>query len=752
MLTSRQALLPPIPQPPDDPTSWLLDGRAGWRAAKLDHVEQLPPRRSLTLALAPESQRALTEASGSFGGLTIPANVALGPDNSIYLLDPAQLQLKRFDPCECKFQSVPCFGGAGRGPRQLSDPHGIGICSGNLFVCDTGNHRLSVFALRGFILRGHWRPPASAYQQPNPPLTNLWEPYDLAFDHRGRVYVTDGANGCIHRFSPAGQWETRLAGFGKVTWIAVDCHDRIFVVIEGAPPSVRVINPDGNSAVVPSPPGELTPVFPSPPFVVDAEGLLHLGPLCAGAEPRGCDETPSAIKCPPHRPPERGLFDPQGNPVSRCATPAAPGYVAAGIYYSEALDSELYRCQWHRVILRGDIPEGARVIVSTYSAEALLTDNQVQNLGNEWETNQTAGETQKGEWDCLARSGGGRFLWLKLELRGNGKVTPRIDSVEVEFPRISLRRHLPAVFGAEPVSADFTDRFLSIFDTTLRSFEKKLDRLAAYFDPLSTHAERAPRAGIDFLSWLASWIGLALERSWPEAKRRKYLKEAGRLYDLRGTREGLWRELLLFLEIEENDCCFADQPQTRCRAQEANCAPVTPPVCAWRPPPLILEHFKLRRWLFVGAGRLGDQAVLWGKRIVNRSQLDTGAQVGHTQLLTAQDPLRDPFHVYAHRFTIFAPARCRDSDAQRKALENLLRATRPASTLAHIEYVEPRFRIGFQSMIGFDSVIARYPAGVTLNETPLGRASVLTAPPHKEGGPPLEIGDQSRIGSTTKLE
>ena len=180
----------------------------------------------------------------------------------------------------------------------------------------------------------------------------------------------------------------------------------------------------------------------------------------------------------------------------------------AAVYYSTALDSELYRCQWHRIILRGDIPTGARVVVSTYAAEALLTDEQVQDLGDAWETNQTASDMQKTAWDCLVRSGGGRYLWLKLELRGNGNVTPRLDSVEIEFPRISLRRYLPAVFGEEPVSADFTDRFLGLFDTTLRSIETTLDQQARYFDPLSTPAERDPKTGVDFLSWLASWIGL----------------------------------------------------------------------------------------------------------------------------------------------------------------------------------------------------------------------------------------------------
>ena len=74
---NAQTLLPPIPQPPHDPTSWLLNTRVGWHAAQPVTVEETPPSQALTLALSPESRRALTENSGSFGGLTVPANVAL---------------------------------------------------------------------------------------------------------------------------------------------------------------------------------------------------------------------------------------------------------------------------------------------------------------------------------------------------------------------------------------------------------------------------------------------------------------------------------------------------------------------------------------------------------------------------------------------------------------------------------------------------------------------------------------------------
>ena len=564
---SAQDFLPPIPQPPHDPTSWLLNARVGWKEARLDQVEKRPLTGSLALAPVPGRGRSLTEASGSFGGLTVPAPVALGPDGSIYLLDAPRLQLKKFDPCQCLFETIPCFGGEGQGPRHLHDPHGIGICGGNLFVCDTGNHRLAVFSLHGFVLRGHWQPPASAYKPPHPKLTSPWSPDDVAFDSLRRVYVSDGANGCIHRFSPWGRWETCLSGFGTATYLAIDCRDRLYVVADGVERTVRVVDAEGRDIGLANRPEALEPVFRRLPFVVDTAGNLHLGPLCVEAG----SGKPATGKADPT--PERGVFDTHGDLVTSFSSQASPAYQKQGLYVSQALDSELYRCQWHRILVRGRIPPGARVEVSTYTAEVLLPDDQVQNLPvDAWDTRQIASDMTGGDWDCLVRSGGGRYLWLRLELTGNGKVTPILETIVIEFPRLSLRRFLPAVFGMEPVSADFTDRFLGIFDTTIRSLEEKIDNLARYFDPLSTPADRNPKTGVDFLSWLAAWIGVSLDRHWPEAKRRQFLQRAGKLYDLRGTRQGLWRQLLLILDMEaDQHCCPHDQPQTRCRPSPANC-------------------------------------------------------------------------------------------------------------------------------------------------------------------------------------
>lgn len=714
--------LPVAPQPPNDPTWYPLNALVGWHAASLNAVTA---NGSLSLDIVPGTGRLLDEPSGSFGGLTPPGNVALEPGINIFLLDAASGKLKRFDPCDCRFDIVPCLGGIGGGPREVRDPHGIGICSGNLFVCDTGNHRLLVIALHGFVLRDIWKPPASAG------LHAEWQPYSVAFDARGRVYVSDPANSCIHRFHPGGTWEAALPGFANVRWIAFDCDNRLYAVFAGQS-GVRIFDREGKSLGAATRPDELAGRFPALPFKVDARGGLDLRGVCTNCV---CS----------------GAFDGAGQPLA--APPPGPlvSFAASGTYWSEGLDSDFYRCQWHRIVLRGQVFRKTLAYISTYTTEIEQTIADVQALPeNAWQTNLSVTE-MCGETDGLIFSGPGRYLWLRLRLSGNGSATPSIESVRLEFPRVSLRRYLPAVFAEDPGGADFTDRFLSIFDTTFRGIEKKIDRQAALFDPCSTPAKPAGKAGIDFLTWLAGWIGVTLDRQSPVCLRRQALREAGRQLCMRGTRWGLWKQLLVLLGMQpEKICCRHDQPKLACVPKPLNCAPAEKKPCAWQPPPLILEHYQLRRWMFLGQGRLGDDAVLWGRRIVNRSQLSDNAQAGVTRLLTTPDPLHDPFLVFSHKFTVFVPACWGESDRRKRSLLNLLESEKPAHTQYQVEYVAPRMRIGFQSMIGLDTVIARYPSGFRVGQA-LGKDSVLSGTPAR-GGPSYAIGRTSRIGRSGKLD
>lgn len=704
------AYLPPVARPPHDPFHLLLDRRAGWRTEAdpaLTHgVGPSPGSGSLALIPLPGSGLLLNDPYGSFGGLTWPSHVALLPGDDLVLLDRARARLRRFDPCTCRFRDWPCLGRDPTDPRRPLDPGGIAAGCGRLYVCDTGHRRLLVINPASGGLQAAWQGPRLAG------LT-VWQPEDVAVNGRAEVLVSDPANGGIHVFSAHGRHRRFLGGLGAVTCLSVDQTDRILVRLEGEDP-IAVVDPDSGRILARSLwPDDLAGCFSPLPLRVLAGGVL--------------DVTGFGL-CPEPPPP---LFDTAGEPTQAADPP--PLFPREGIWTSQALDSGIARCTWHRVVLRGMVPLGSRVSVQGFTAEseetpqflALRPPGDWRPLGT-WAV-PTAGPPSHEETDLLLRTPPGRYLWLKLVFQADGTVTPRLDSLVVEFPRISLRRYLPACFGAEPVSADFSDRWLALFDSGFREIESLIDRQARFFDPLACPAGPTPQH--DFLSWLSGWVGVSVERSWPEARRRAYLRAAPRLYRWRGTPAGLRESLYLFLGLDRYG---AFTPQ------RASCEPceLQPRQHRWRPPRLLLEHFRLRHWLSLGQGRLSDNARLWGESVVNRSRLGgaggqripdapSGARLGVTQLKTEQDPCLDPFNVYAHKLSLFVPASCLRDPASARALRRLVDLERPAQVEAQVIPVEPRFRIGVQAMLGLDAVIGWRAAAQQLDEGTLGRGTVL---------------------------
>ena len=80
-------------------------------------VEESPADRSLRLSPKPGSGQPLVDGAGTFGGLELPTGIASDAGGGFYLLDAASGKIKRFDPCECRFEEVPCTGGIGTAPR-----------------------------------------------------------------------------------------------------------------------------------------------------------------------------------------------------------------------------------------------------------------------------------------------------------------------------------------------------------------------------------------------------------------------------------------------------------------------------------------------------------------------------------------------------------------------------------------------------------------------------------------------------------
>jgi phage tail-like protein len=753
--TQSISRLPVIPAPPHDPTSLLIDGRNGWHLADPAGLAGLlwsTCNGSLSLDLKASLQPSLVDPTGTLGGLVLPPNVAVTNEGAIYLLDQKRHRLKRFDPCTCCFIDVPCIAAHGGGARELRNPGGIAICCGVLYVADTGrdgrlgtgtsirrhalrtrlrreNHRVSMFLTPGGQLRGHLRPNRKDFPR--------WRPVDVACDARGVVWVADSMNGAVHRFTPRGRSKAVITALDGPERVTIGRDGCIYVLDRALADDrlrLRVFSPDGVEQPAPGSVEQARPAFGPLPFPVRPGGLLQLADLCH----RECSS-----RC--------TTFDLSGSPVPEPTSDPAP-FLTSGSMQTHALDSRTRACQWHRVILHGDIPNGTRVRVETFAADEEYDANQVAGFAN-WARRDIAPRAGMpsaavDDHDCLVPSPPGRFLWLRVTLLGNGRATPVLHAIEIEFPRLTSLRFLPAVFAAESASADFTSRFLSLFDTTLRQIERTIDTEARYFDPAATPAERVGQAPTDFLTWLASWIGVTFDRTWAESRRRRVLAGAGRLFARRGTVAGLRQQVLDWLGwTPPRSCGPTAIRRNGCSCRPANCAPAPTDVPAVVPP-IVLEHFKLRRWLFLGTARVGAQAVLWGQRIINRTQLNANAQVDRTRLVMTPDPKRDPLHFYAHGFTVFVPACAGATDAERRSFVNLLRAESPAHTRWDVAWVEPRFRIGVQSMIGFDAVVGAVPPAAHLGSAILG-GPTLVGPGRTRR---LRAGRSGRVGLGSQLD
>jgi phage tail-like protein len=129
---------------------------------------------------------------------------------------------------------------------------------------------------------------------------------------------------------------------------------------------------------------------------------------------------------------------------------------------------------------------------------------------------------------------------------GAGPPSHRPDPPPVATLRRLYRDRLPGIYHQ---NGDFGLRFVSGLEGVLDPIVALLDSLPAHFDP-----DLAPQ---DLLEVLAGWLGVELDESWPDERRRELVRRAGELSRLRGTRAGL--ELALSVAFPDLPLRVEDQ-------------------------------------------------------------------------------------------------------------------------------------------------------------------------------------------------
>lgn len=262
-----------------------------------------------------------------------------------------------------------------------------------------------------------------------------------------------------------------------------------------------------------------------------------------------------------------------------------PRYVEAGEAVTPVFDGGEPGCVWHRLMLDACVPPGTELDVLTRASDDKTQLDEHDSLewrrepsprmrgdGAEipyWPRESGAG---RGTWELLFQEARGRYLQIKLLLRGDARSTPRIRALRAWYPRFSyLSNYLPAVYREDSESASFLDRFLANIEGTSTTIEDRIASAQILFDVAS-----APPEALD---WLGRWLGVAMDPSWEDDRRRLFLRHAMDFFAARGTIHGLQLALRLALDECVDDRLFLPPGRTSRAAK----------------PLRIIERFRARR-------------------------------------------------------------------------------------------------------------------------------------------------------------
>ncbi|HEX5084103.1 MAG TPA: phage tail protein, partial [Blastocatellia bacterium] len=402
-------------------------------------------------------------------------------------------------------------------------------------------------------------------------------------------------------------------------------------------------------------------------------------------------------------------------------------FVKRGFLWGGPFDNpSLRRDEWHRLRATVDRPPtGAHLRLFIYSTSGDDTppapaspDVPPWNGHADEPSNSLIALSGPGGWrglpldatECLFPGAPSDRVWVGLELISEGLASPTLSQIRLDFDHETYLQFLPSIYRENAESADFLARFLTLFESSFVDVETEIRELSGLFDPLS-----APSG---FLSWLAGWLALDVAEKWDEGRKREAIARAFELYARRGTVEGLRESLRFFAGVNAH----------------------------------IEEPLLQSNWWALPADEDAPQeqrqASLLGFTTMLVAAEAQGAVVGSTatldqsHLITQEEFGAPLFGDLAHRFSVHLYRGGAFGEETIETARALLDREKPAHTDYNLCLIEPNFRIGFQSRIGIDAIVA-------------GRRESAPAPSEGSfvlGGEPAgRVGQDSSVGLTTRL-
>jgi phage tail-like protein len=703
------------------------------------------------------------DLSEAVSGLPVPdgpAGVAIDKEGSIYYSDPTGNRILVIDACTGSTAPLPCIGG-------LDKPRGLAIPThrGTLFVADSGNDRVAGFDLQSFqLIELLGEADQGAIHQ-----SAFDTPWDIAGDVDGNLYVVDYGNKRVQKFNRAGVlvpgfWEAvRNSSVEQPACIAAysNAGETTVYVLDLASRSIFAFDEDGQPRLdkggVPIQFG--SPWLRQPMGLAASRGYVYVGDnerrRVLTFVTRGFRFAGEAVG---YDGPVAGLaIDHRGVLLVHGGSALAPvrlnpvlGHVARGILWSSAIKVREFAVWWHRV----------QAVTETTGSRALLrlfvhaSDDQADapsvDIGGAdpfadpgWRPASSSIPLLTNLDDVFVGGAPAEYIWIGAQLAGDGRSTPLLSQIRVEFNHKTYLEHLPAIYSNDSACGEFLRRFVSLFETFFQGVEGEIADLSALFDPAIV-----PRL---FLPWLAGWLALELDEEWDEQMQRQMIARAFEMYGRRGTREGLREALRMFAGVDaiiEEPLLNAEwwalpSPEKTCRCEqpcEGACGCQGRCGCSTRS-----AGSRESIWVATGNSILGVTTML-APAHPQGSVLGTTSTLDRSHLITDEEFGMPLFEDVAHQFTVKVYKGQLACPEKIEEVRRVIGREKPAHTAYHLCVIEPGARVEYRAAVGIDAVV-----GGPTEPFPLGEASALGRDALLGGALPGRLGVENRVGRTTRV-
>lgn len=227
-----------------------------------------------------------------------------------------------------------------------------------------------------------------------------------------------------------------------------------------------------------------------------------------------------------------------------------------GAFFSRVFDGGEEELCWHRFVAEGHGPGGASLRMTFYAADSLeigaggvtvriadfLKDSSVPLEEKKRILAPLEKKRALFPKDILLHEVKGRYLFFLAELYAQAGTGPEIEEMTLFFPREDWLRFLPGVYQKEKSGADFTARYLGLFQSFYDDCDRQIRQSSRLLNPADTDEA--------ILKQLGEWFQLEDMYIWPEEKLRLLLKNVPGLFELTGTAQGM-REIVRLYTGEE---------------------------------------------------------------------------------------------------------------------------------------------------------------------------------------------------------